>query len=155
MHTCTIVWECMCASLSLSFCCYFLSFDGSETLIKINITGFVLHLINGFFSLVTLVFPFIPWDVWNWKPSSFSKVGSKFFFFLSFFLWIHTYSKVQHALSLSLSLSLSFQPPSPHSSVPFQFYITYYSLHHTHYTSLSCQQSSMHRTSCKNSTKTR
>ena len=60
----------------------------------------------------TLVFPFIPWDVWNWKPSSFSKVGApppppppphptnK-----------HPYSKAQCSLSLSLSLS----PPSPFS----------------------------------------
>ena len=51
----------MCASLSLSlFCCFvvvvvvvvvvvFLSFDGSETLIKIYNIGFALHQTNGFF----------------------------------------------------------------------------------------------------------
>ena len=54
IYSYTIVWECMCASLSLSLSLslsvslsfvvvVFLSFDGSETLIKINIIGFALH----------------------------------------------------------------------------------------------------------------
>ena len=30
----------------------------------------------GVFPPGTPVFPFIPWDVWNWKPSSFFKIGS-------------------------------------------------------------------------------
>ena len=64
----------------------FLSLDGNETLIKINIIGFALHLTNVcFFSLGIPVFPFITWDVWNWKPSSFSKVGSKQVFFCFLF----------------------------------------------------------------------
>ena len=75
LHRTAIVRICACVALSLYyfililFCCLclFLSFDGSETLIKINIIGF---------SPGTPVFPFIPCDVWNWKPSSFSKVGS-------------------------------------------------------------------------------
>ena len=43
IHTCMIVWECIfvCVSLSpLSFVVVFLSFDGSETLIKINVIWF-------------------------------------------------------------------------------------------------------------------
>ena len=125
IYACTIVWECLCASLSLLV---FVVISWALTvvfhLIKINIIGFALHPINVFFPLVTLVFPFIPWDVWNWKPSSFSKVGSKFFF-LSFFLWIHAYSKVQHALSLPLSHS------GPHLlTLLFHFSFTSHTIHY-------------------------
>ena len=72
----------------------------------------------------TLVFPFIPWDVWNWKPSSFSKVGApppppptnK-----------HPYSEAQCSLSLSLSLSLSF---SPHPHLSLSLFCAIWDLHH-------------------------
>ena len=47
MYNCVRVYVCM----SLSFVVVVLSFDGSETLIKINI-GFALHLANGFFPQV-------------------------------------------------------------------------------------------------------
>ena len=93
------------------------------------------------------------------NPNCLPSLTKTFFFPFFFLLLMNPYFKVQYALSLSLSLSLSVRPPPPpphlptflcHSSVPFQFYVTQYSLHHTDYTSLSCQQSSKHRTSCKN-----
>ena len=52
----------MCASLSLFLvAAVFLSLDGNETLIKINIIGFALHLTNVFF--------FPPW-VFRFSHSS-------------------------------------------------------------------------------------
>ena len=57
-YVCVCVCVCLSLSLSLSLCVLFLffvsvflSFVGSETLIKINIIGFALHLTKVFFSL--------------------------------------------------------------------------------------------------------
>ena len=75
-----------------------------------------------FFSPGTPVFPFIPRDVWNWKRSFFSKVGSKTFF-LSFLFLMNPFSKAQHALSLSLS---------PFSvTLLFHFSLTPHNIHYT------------------------
>ena len=60
-------------------------------------------------------------------------------------------------LLLLSSLPLLFPHPLTflcHSSVPFEFYVTYYSLHHTYYTSLSCQHSSKHWTEKQHSSTT-
>ena len=53
------------------FCFVFLSFDGSETLIKINIIGFALHPTNVVVFLRVLRFSHSSPGM----PSSFSKVG--------------------------------------------------------------------------------
>ena len=106
---------CTCEALSLFFCLFlfllvFLSFRDSETLIKINIIGFSLHPTNVFSSLGTLVFPFITWAVWNWKPS-FSKIGSTStphpFFFFSY----ESVFQAQHTLSPSPTPSLPISSP--------------------------------------------
>ena len=43
---------------------------------RLILWGFHCVRLMGVFPPGTPVFPFIPWDVWNWKPSSFFKVGS-------------------------------------------------------------------------------
>ena len=134
------VWlceECMHASVSLSlFFSFFLSFDGSETLIKINMIGFALHLTNVFFLPGTPVFLFTPCDVCNWKPSFFSKVSSTIIFvFLS---WIH----IPKLSMLSLSHSPSPPPLPPPPSSPFSVTLLFhfsFTSHNTHYiTSVTC-----------------
>ena len=125
---------CACEALSLFFCLFlfllvFLSFRDSETLIKINIIGFSLHPTNVFSSLGTLVFPFITWAVWNWKPS-FSKIGSTStppIFFLS-------YESVFQSSARSLSLSFPYPLPSHFftflCTLLFHFVLTSYNIHY-------------------------
>ena len=105
----------VCLSVYLSPSCFFvfLSFDGSKTLIKINIRGFAgvfpqvlwfSHSPPGMFGIGSLL-PFPRLDPKKKKKKNSSPDD------------LNPYSKAQHTLSLSLTLSL---PPS----VPFQFYIT-------------------------------
>ena len=123
-------YVCVCACISLSFVfCWFVfpSFDGCETLIKINIIGFALHLTNVFSSGWG---PFIPWDVWKWKPSSFSKVGSQN-------VSVSSLESLFPKLStLSPSLSFSTSPSPPTFSSPFSVTLTFHfslTSHKIHY----------------------
>ena len=112
VYACTVVWECMCACVSppppppLVFCfLVFLSFDGSETLIKINIIGFTLHPTNRF--------PPPPPPHYTGFPIHPQRCLELEAFFLFqdriqkrfFLLLMNPYSKAQHAVFLL--------PPAP------------------------------------------
>ena len=103
----------MCVCVSLSLVIVFLSFDGSETLIKINIIGFALHLTNGFFPQVLWLSHSSPgmFGIGSLLPfprSDLKQVFCLFVVVVVFFLFLmNSYS----ACSLSLSLSLSLLPP--------------------------------------------
>ena len=125
MRMCVCVRVYVRISLFRLFC--FPDLSDSETLIKINNIGFSLHLTNVFIPHGTPVFQFIRWDVWNWKPSSFSKVGPPpppptFF------------SPALHESYSNAQLSLSLPPPPPppgHYSAPLSF-----TSHNIHYITL-------------------
>ena len=107
-----------------------------------RLMSYGLHLANGFFPLGIPVFPFIPWDVWNWKPSTFSMVGSKtrgFFFFFFFVFLLNSYCKAQNSLSLSLSFSPPPPPPiSPPFSVTLLFHFSFMSQNIHYITLITC-----------------
>ena len=127
-------------SLSL-FVFVFLSFGGSETLIKINIIGFALHPTNGFSPRVLRFSHSSPGMFGEGSLLPFLRSDPLFFFFFFFFSLffplsssvMNPYSKAQHALSL-----LRPPPPAPSPSISSPFSVTLlfhfsFTSHNIHY----------------------